>query len=78
MYFKDPIMTEIRGIMAVNTANFHDPLVDMANKALFFEGPVMGIPETYIENLCFIFDIQDIRHTELILDLTGCLDSTVE
>ena len=71
-------MTEIRGIMAATTANFQDPLVDMANKALLFDGPVLGIPETNIENLCFIFNIQDIRHTELILDLTGCLDSTVE
>lgn len=78
MYLKDPIMTEIRGIMAATTANFQDPLVDMANKALLFDGPVLGIPETNIENLCFIFNIQDIRHTELILDLTGCLDSTVE
>ncbi len=65
-------------VIKAGTLAFQDPIVNWASYILSLDGPVLNIHQPTINNLYFLLAIQDIRHTELILDLTGCLDSTVE
>lgn len=60
------------------TEALQDPIVDWARHILSLDDPVLNIHQPTIDDLCFLFSIQVIRHIELVLDLTGCLDSTVE
>lgn len=71
-------MTDIVQVIHVGTPDLQDPLTDLVSTTVLYEGPVLEIPKATFESLHFLIAVHTARHHEIILDMTGCIDSTLE